>query len=223
MRKFWIAAATAVVFVAAAAVSGQAAVKGDYIEVRSADVYTGPCFANSEVNLEGKQAILAWRVNQGSWQGVNLDGLSVVAVVQASATLGDPYHDPTPAKSVLILDQRANAQQRQALVEFAKSTAGPLASNVVRVVTAPIQVEVGQGENHGSVRVIAGNMARIETRSLCQGDHICGNESVYYPPLTKVAHAMPAYTLQESFNGQGLGSVWNRMDTRSAFVGTFSL
>jgi hypothetical protein len=71
--------------------------------------------------------------------------------------------------------------------------------------------------------MIAGNIARIETRSLCQGDHICGNESVYYPPLTKVEHAMPAYTLNESFSGQGLGAVWNRRDTRSAFVGSFSL
>jgi hypothetical protein len=167
--------------------------------------------------------MLAWRVNQGSWQGVSLDGLSVITVVQANATLGDPYHDPYPAKSVLIVDERATHQQQEALVQFAQAAAGPLAGNIIRVVKAPIQIEVGEGTNHGSVKMIAGNIARIETRSLCQGDHICGNESVYYPPLTKVAHAMPAYTLNESFNGQGLGTVWNRMDTRSAFVGNFSL
>src|SRR3989442_15370626 len=84
-----------------------AAIRGDYVEVRSADVYTGPCFANAEVGLVGDQAILAWKVKQGTWKGVSLDGLGIVAVVKASATLGDPYHHPYPAKSVLIGDERA--------------------------------------------------------------------------------------------------------------------
>ena len=28
-------------------------IRGDYLETRSADVYTGQCFANGEVNLVG--------------------------------------------------------------------------------------------------------------------------------------------------------------------------
>jgi len=222
MRRFW-GAVVGIMLAAGTAVSARAAVKGDYIEVRSADVYTGPCFANSEVGLEGKQAILAWRIKQGSWRGTSLGGLSVVAVVQANATLGDPYHNPYPAKSILIVDERATTQQRRALVGFAKSAAGRLTGNVVRVTAAPIQVEFGEGTNHGSVRMVAGELARVQTRSLCQGDHTCGNEEVYYPPLTKVAHAMPAFTLEQSFSGNGLGTVWSRMDTRSAFVGNFAL
>lgn len=201
--------------------SAKAGIKGDYVEVRSADIYTGPCFANSEVNLEGKQAILAWRVNQGEWQGVNLDGLGVVAVVNASATLGDEFHDPYPAKSVLIVDERANGAQRAALLAFAKHMGGALLAHVVRVDVAPIKLEMG--ETHGSLTLTAGNLARIQTRSLCAGDHLCGNEEVYYPPLTKVEHAMPAFTLEEAFGGKGLGEVWSRSDARSAFVGSFSL
>jgi hypothetical protein len=175
------------------------------------------------VGLVGDQAILAWKVKAGDWQGVNLEGLSIVAVVKAGATLGDPYHDPYPAKSVLILDQRASGRQRQALREFAQSMTGQLLGNVVRIETAAINLEVGQGERHGSVKLVAGNLARIETRSLCAHDHTCGNEFVYYPPLVKLAHSMPAYTLNEAFQGQGLGVSWNRFDRRSAFVGTFAL
>lgn len=200
-----------------------AAVSGDYIEVRSADVYTGPCFANSQVDLEGKQAILAWRIQKGSWQGVDLDGLSVLAVVQARATLGDPYHTPYPARAILIVDQRANAAERHALEALVRSEAGKLVAHVVRVETAPIQVSVGQGDEHGTVSVAAGNLVRIKTRSLCAGDHICGNEEVYYPPLVQTVHAMPAFTLEDAFHGQGLGTVWTRADARSAFVGTFTL
>jgi hypothetical protein len=220
MRKV-LAASAAVLFLAAlATVSAQAAIKGDYVEVRSADVYTGPCYANSEVDLEGKQAILAWKVRNGSWNGVDLSGLGVVAVVKASATLGDRFHNPYPADAVLILDSRASSQQRVALQAFAKSAGGALVGNVVRVETAPINLEV---VHHGTVKMAAGNLARIETRSLCEGDDLCGNEEIYYPPLTKVADAMPAYTLDESFQGKGLGMVWNREGARSAFVGTFSL
>jgi Protein of unknown function (DUF1326) len=207
---------------ACAALAG-AAVSGDYIEVRSADVYTGPCFANSQVDLEGKQAILAWRIQKGSWQGVNLDGLSVLAVVQARATLGDPYHNPYPAKAVLIVDRRANAAERHALEAMVRSEAGNLVRDVVRVDTAPIQLNVGRGDEHGSVSLEAGNLVRIRTRSLCAGDHICGNEEVYYPPLVQTAHAMPAFTLEDAFRGQGLGSEWTRADSRSAYVGTFAL
>ena len=82
-------------------------ISGDYIETRSADVYTGQCFANGEVGLTGNEAILGWRVQRGSWNGVALDGLSIAAAVRAKATLGDPYENPYPAKAVLIVDELA--------------------------------------------------------------------------------------------------------------------
>src|ERR1051325_1076499 len=78
-------------------------IRGDYMETRSADVYTGQCFANGEVNLVGNEAILAWHVQDGAWDGVQLDGLTVAAAVRAKATLGDPYGDPYPAQSVLLV------------------------------------------------------------------------------------------------------------------------
>ena len=94
---------------AGSVVSAKAAIRGDYVEVRSADVFAGACFANSEVGLVGNEAMLAWMINSGSWNGVDLSGLGIVAVVRAKSTLGDPYHDPLPARSVLILDERASA------------------------------------------------------------------------------------------------------------------
>lgn len=221
MKKFLGLGFAALLLVAGGVRPASAAIKGDYVEVRSADIFTGPCFANSEVNLEGKQAMMAWRINRGSFAGVNLDGMSVVAVVLAYSTLGDEFHNPYPAKSVLILDERASSTQRAALQAFAKSAGGELLDHVVRVDAAPIKLEMG--EMHGSVTMTAGTLAHISTRGMCAADHLCGNESVYYAPLTKLAHAMPAFTLEEGFNGKGLGQVWTRDDTRSAFVGTFSL
>jgi hypothetical protein len=223
MRKLYVPVFVGIALMVVSAGPGNAAIKGDYIEARSADVYTGPCFANGEVGLVGNEAILAWRIKEGDWRGTSLNGLGVVAVVKAHATLGDPYHSPYPAESVLIVDQRATPRQRLALQAFAAAMAGKLLSHVVRVETAPIHLALAQGEQHGTARLVAGNLVRIETRSLCHGDDICGNEFVYYPPLIQLTHAMPAFTLEDSFQGKGLDVVWNHMGKRSAFVGSFTL
>jgi hypothetical protein len=98
-------------------------IHGDYLETRSADVYTGQCFANGEVNLVGNEAILAWHVRSGGWDSVQLQGLTVAAAVRANGTLGDPYESPLPAKAVLLVDDMASAQQRTALVSFANTWA----------------------------------------------------------------------------------------------------
>ena len=59
-------------------------ITGDYLESRSADVYVAQCFANGEVGLVGDQALLAWHVRDGSWNGHKLDGLTVIAAVKAN-------------------------------------------------------------------------------------------------------------------------------------------
>src|SRR5258708_25130177 len=108
-------------------------IRGEYIEARTADVYTGPCFANSESGLVGELAVLGWKIDRGSWQGVSLDGLSVVGVVKATTTLGDPMAKTNPAKAVLLVDERATLEQRTALQAFAQKMGKGLLSDVVRV------------------------------------------------------------------------------------------
>ena len=84
----------------------QPAIKGDYLEVRSCDIYTGPCFANAEMGTAGKEAMLVWSVKEGSWQGTSLDGLSVIAVVRTDATLGNVKYEPRSGKAVIIVDEK---------------------------------------------------------------------------------------------------------------------
>jgi hypothetical protein len=81
--------------------------RGLHRDPQRADVYTGQCFANGEVNLVGDEAILAWRVQSGSWDGVRLDRLTLAAALHANATLGDPYANPYPARAVLLVDDQA--------------------------------------------------------------------------------------------------------------------
>lgn len=196
-------------------------IRGDYLETRSADVYTGQCFANGEVNLVGDDAILAWRVQSGGWDGVPLAGLTVAAAVRAKGTLGDPYENPYPAKAVLLVDDQASPQQRTALVNFARHMGGELLNNVEQVI--PVQMELAMNaEHHGAAMLRAGTLATVQTRSIGDKDHLCGNEETYYPPLTQMAHSMPAVALTDSYSGPGLGTSWELHGKRSAFVGTFA-
>jgi len=223
MRRFLlIAGLFTVVF--GLSVTGQAQhITGDYVETRSADVWTGPCVANGEMNLAGDQAILAWRVNKGEFNGVSLDGLSVVGVVKAGATLGDPYSNPYPAKAILIVDQKASAEQQKALVGLAQEMSGDLLKNVVRLEVAPITLQVSHDGGHfGKTMLRAGNLAGIETRSISSKDHLCGNEEVFYQPLSEMSHSMPAVAELDQWDGTGLGVRWMSRGKRSAFVGTFA-
>lgn len=195
---------------------------GNYMEARTADVYTGPCFANGEVGQVGNLAVMGWNVIKGSWHGSDLSGLSVVGVVRARHTLGDVYETSYPVKAVLIVDSRANAEQRLALQSFAKRMSGDLLQDVVKVDYQPIQFNFKDGNVHTRFATMtAGSEAKIETRPMADGDQICHNEETWYPPLTKVSHAMPAYTLANSFYGDGLGEKWSNPYKRSAFVATF--
>jgi hypothetical protein len=198
-------------------------ISGDYIETRSADVYTGQCFANGEVNLVGNEAIMGWHVSQGSWDGVPLDGLNAVAVVRAKATLGDPYANPYPAQSVLVIDQAASPQQRAALEQFVHQQTGKLTENVEKVVYTTIDLAVVRNQqHHGMALLRAGNFVTVKTRGINEHDHICGNEVTFYPPLTSTAHAMPAVAERDEYQGPGLNDTWSNSGKRSAFVGTFA-
>lgn len=200
-------------------------VRGEYVEARSADVYTGPCFANSEIGLAGDLAVMGWKIEKGSFDGVKLDGLSVMGVVKAAGTLGDYAVDNMAAKSVLIVDESADAEQRLALKAFAQKMGGGLLADVVRVEYRPIDFAIANNASgHSTAAVMnAAGLAKIETRPLTERDQICHNEAVWYQPLTKLTHAMPAYTVANGYAGKNLGTTWNFAGNRGSFVGNFQL
>jgi hypothetical protein len=199
-------------------------ISGHYAEFRTADVYTGPCFANGEVNLTGHEAVLAWQIEKGAWNGVPLDGLSVVAVVRASATLGDPFSDPLPARTAFLVDARATEAQRLALIHFAQAQTGGLLNDVVAVDAVPIQFAMDVGGHHGYLTLEAGELVRLSTRALNSTDHLCTNEEVYYPPLAaNLHHAMPVVAMQGAYRGNHLGVTWQESGRRGAFVASFAL
>ncbi len=129
-----------------------------------------------------------------------------------------------PMVAVMIVDSRANAEQRLALQSFAQAQAPELFKKIVQVDYAPINLVVEGGNIHGGgAKLTAGSLATVQTRGMNSGDHVCGNEEVWYPPLNKLEHAMPAYATANSYTGNALGETWNNHMQRSGFVGTFAV
>lgn len=194
-------------------------VVGDYLEARNADVWTGPCFANGEMGVVGNRGVLAWKIRSGSVSGIKLDGLSVVAVVAGNSTFG--LGNPVASRSVLIVDRRANSNQRTALIQLAKSLASEATGEVTAIRDETIDLEVGTCDKSGCARLSAGP-ARLETRCLMQKDSICGHEKLFYPTLAKLDSSRGAYTLIHEYAGNELDATFRDDNARSAVLGTFS-
>jgi hypothetical protein len=219
MKRIVALAAIALLF--AAAPLPASGLTGQYIEARTTDVWTGPCFANADVNIGGKNAILAWKIEKGDFNKVKLDGLGVVAVVTASDTLGT--QQTGPAKAVLIVDDRANSEQKHALTLLAKQQGGDLLGNIVAVRSARIELSICDCEEGGCGTLRAGD-ARIQTRCLDhKHDKICGNESAFFPPLARDVKALPALAVENSYTGKGVDSTWKDSGRRGAYLGTFAI
>jgi hypothetical protein len=196
-------------------------VRGVYLETRTCQVYTGPCFANAEAGLTGRDAIMAWHIEDGTQQGVDISGLSVVIVLRASDTLGfQGLDNAQKLRSVILVDERASDAQHAALVEFVRTHAAPAAEDVARIDSLPISMSLDSATLTGTLE--AGSEVKLETRKAVPGDCICRNEEAYYPPLAKVENFAPGVTTVGQFDGKGLGRRWSTPESRSAYMATFA-
>lgn len=216
MKRFTFAAA----FIALAATPLLAGgrLTGSYVEARTAEVFTGGCIMGSEAETMGKEAVLAWKVDRGSFNGIALDGLSVVAAVAGDRNLGiqEIGGDKATVRSTVFVDQRANAAQQLALVAMASDLASATLGTIVNVSPAPIQFADGEAE----VAVATGPVT-LEVSKHAAHEETCGAMQ-WFHPLAIVDDAEVGLTGKHSFLGTGLGTKWSDPNRRSSFFGTFS-
>lgn len=216
---FFTAALAASLLPVSAAASSAPRLTGEYVEARTAEVFAGGCIMSSEAETIGKQAVLAWRITEGTFDGVRLDGLAVVAAVAGDRNLGIREiggDAPTRVRAVMIVDDRATPAQRDALVRFARDSATALIDDVVEVKAAPIRF----ASDPHSVSVSAGDAALAVQRHV-HHDPSCGAMQ-WFHPLARVTDATIGYTDAHTFAGRALGTWWSDPHRRSGFVATFS-
>src|SRR5438270_9936743 len=145
------------------AAGGKGTVSGQYVEARTAEVFTGGCIMGSEAETMGKQAVLAWKIDRGDVNGVSVDGLSVVAAVAGDVNLGlhEMGGSAATVHSVVYVDERANPVQRMALVALAHDMTKRIGT-IVQVQPAPITFS-DAGE---TIHVATSNVALDVTKEI---------------------------------------------------------
>jgi hypothetical protein len=216
---FSIAAALAVSAVAVTA-GENGRITGEYVEARTAEVFAGGCIMNSEAETMGRQAIMAWRITSGSFEGVPLDGLTVAAAVAGDRNLGMREmggEEPTEVRAIITVDARATAVQRDALVRLARELSGGLITKVVRVDTAPLRFATTQKY----VEVSVPDAVMLTVNKEMTHDPSCGAMQ-WFKPFTKLQTPAMGVAETHQYSGEGLGTRWSAPNKRSAFFGTFS-
>lgn len=200
--------------------SEPARITGEYVEARTAEVFAGGCIMNSEAETMGRQAIMAWRITSGSFEGVRLDGLTVAAAVAGDRNLGMREmggEEPTAVNAVITVDPRATAAQRDALVRLVRELSGGLITDVVRVDVAPVRFATSQHY----VEVSVPDSVMLTVNKEMKHDPSCGAMQ-WFKPFTKLATSAMGVAEQHAFEGHGLNTKWSAPNKRSAFFGTFA-
>jgi hypothetical protein len=218
MTKIFGLTAAAVLVAVTAAAGERGQLTGQYVEARTAEVFAGGCIMNSEAETVGRQAVLAWRITSGSWDGVPLDGLTVVAAVAGERNLGMREmggEDPGRVRAIIRVDARANAAQREALVALARELSHGLITEVVRVEIAPVRFATSQ-----TFIEVASDDVRLSVSKEMTHDPSCGAMQ-WFQPFSTVTDAAMGVAEEHAFSGAGLGTKWSAPHKRSAFWGTF--
>jgi len=217
MKRFAVVALVALAATPLMA-GGRGSVTGSYVEARTAEVFTGGCIMNSEAETMGKQAVLAWKVDRGTFNGVSIDGLAVVAALSGDRNLGmTEMGGAKPAvRSAIFVDSRANGAQQLALVAMANELSKGLVGTIVNVTSAPIAFA-----DHGAEIEVTTGPVSLDVSKHLPHDPTCGAMQ-WFHPFSTVDDAEMGLTATHAFTGSGLGTKWSDPNRRSAFFGTFS-
>jgi hypothetical protein len=193
-------------------------ISGAYVEARTAEVFTGGCIMNAEAGTTGREALMAWKVDRGSFKGVALDGLSVVAAVAGDVNLGvrEIGGETARTRAAVFVDERATASQRAALIAMARQLSNGLVGTIVQLTPTRIEFK----DEADAVRVAADSLRLTVGRELTH-DSTCGGKQWFHPFAT-VEDASLGTTVENAFSGPGLGTKWSDPNKRSGFFGTFT-
>lgn len=219
MRQVLIVVGFVALASAASLAGSSGTLSGDYVEARTAEVFAGGCVMNSEAETVGRQAVMAWRIDRGSYQGVSLDGLAVVAAVNADRNLGMREmggEAPQNVRTALVVDARASGAQREALVAMARDLSKGVIGRIVSITPA----QITYWDDRDRIAIAASDVQLTVSKQL-KHDPSCGAMQ-WFRPLTTIQQGTLGVAETHAFSGSALGTKWSDPNKRSAFFAKFT-
>ena len=218
MKRVFFAVGIMMVAICALVFSSRAenvSLRGDYVEVRTASVFAGACHYNGEVVTTGRDAMMAWNVTSGKWQGVDLSGVRAMAIITSDANLSDK---DAARSAEIIIDSNSSPTQSQAMLNALKAKYAAALGNVVTVRTAPVKFD-----HSGRSYAVAADDASIDVEAM-PNDLCCKMPNlIWYTPLVGLENRKVGYTVKATYSGKTIATPWSRSGENSAFYGSFSL
>ncbi len=192
------------------------AISGDYVEARTASVFAGACHYNGEVVTTGRDAVMAWDIKSGTWNGVDLAGVRAIGVVTSDDSL---LSENALRRLELIVDSGASEAQSAAFVQVLEKKYAPSLGQITSVRRAPVSFR----RDKDSYRVEAANFASLTVSAMPNKECCKMPHMVWYSPLVPVRDRKVGYTTKVTYAGGVLGDAWERSRENSAFYGSFTL
>jgi hypothetical protein len=194
-----------------------ATVSGDYIEARSNEVYTCGCLYSGQMTTAGKEAILAWRIARGTYQGTPLVGVRVSAVVVGDTNLS-AYDDPR--RTALYLDGVTSDAQQQAVVTLWQQKYAGALGRITSVHRAPINF-TQQGD---AIRVSIPGLVEIQARKARLPADAHPGSYLWYEPFVSLRNSSLATALDYEYSGKDFQRQWqDLLPSISGYLGEFAL
>lgn len=193
-----------------------AAPTGAYVEARTASVFAGACHYNGELVTAGREALCAWSLEGGSWNGVDLSGVGIVALVASDANL---VQADAARRSVVHVDAALAPEKAAAAVRWLAATRADLLGTIVEVRADALSIAIGAD----SYRVCAPGQFELVGATLPDRACCAMPQNVWYRPFERLEK--PLVGLDASFTvcAPALDRAWSRPDENAAFTGRFGL
>ncbi|HEY7120747.1 MAG TPA: DUF1326 domain-containing protein [Tepidisphaeraceae bacterium] len=217
MKKTLLSAALALAVSSAVSFAGSQQqsnkISGDYVEARTASVFAGACHYNGELVTTGQDAILAWNITAGTWQGTDLAGVKAVAAVSSNVNLANEG----ARKVELIVDSKASDAQAAALKALLSEKFGAKLGQIVAVRRAPVTFS----HTGNDYSVSAKGYAAMDVQPMPNGECCKQPNLVWYSPLVPLEGRKVGFTQTASYTAGTVGDAWQRQGENSAFYGSF--
>ncbi len=192
------------------------ACSGAYVEARTASVFAGACHYNGEFVTAGREALCAWRIDSGSFGGVDLAGVSIAAVIGADANLDERS---AARRSVVHVDAGLDGVRAAAAVRWLATTRGDVLGTILEVRASPLSIAIdGDAYAVASAGSFELSGALLPDRACCAMP-----QNVWYAPFEVLDR--PLVGLDDAFSVRepALDRAWSRPGENAAFTGRFGV
>lgn len=191
-----------------------AAPAGAYVEARTASVFAGACHYNGELVTAGREALCAWKIESGSWNGVDLSGVEIAALVTADANL---VERTAARRSVVHVDAALAPEQAAAAVRWLAATRAELLGRVVEVRADALSIAI----DDDAYRVSAPGSFELAGAPLPDRACCAMPQNVWYEPFEPLESPLVGLDATFEATAPSLDRAWSRPGENAAFTGRF--